>query len=270
MRRRIFPLLATAYLLAIYGVPCAAVAALSGMPGPLCFRAATAPLLWVVSLVMVAGLLSRPHQRAIMPGTFPRSLSNPTYFHRRLYGVCWTALYYCTPAYHVCLSLRPLKALAFRLFGYRGALDFTVYPDTWIRDLPLLDLGSGAYVSNRATLGTNIVLANGRILVDRIVVGPRALVGHLTMLAPGVEIEEAAEIAVGCAIGVRVRVGPRAHIGGLCRVENGARIGAGANVGNCSFVASRSSVRAGQRVPPASVLRLADGRPAALRAVHEE
>jgi hypothetical protein len=49
----------------------------------------------------------------------------------------------------------------FRLFGYRGSMKFTVYPDTWIRDLPLLMFGEGAYVSNRATLRTNIVLSNG-------------------------------------------------------------------------------------------------------------
>jgi hypothetical protein len=50
--------------------------------------------------------------------------------------------------------------LAFRLLGHRGSLDFKVDPDTWIRDLPLRDLGPGAYVSNRATLGTNMVLSN--------------------------------------------------------------------------------------------------------------
>ena len=32
----------------------------------------------------------------------------------------------------------------FRIFGYRGSMDFTIYPDTWIRDLPLLDFGEGA------------------------------------------------------------------------------------------------------------------------------
>ena len=74
--------------------------------------------------------------------------------------MCWTSLYYCAPAYYLCLSLRPLKALAFRLLGHRGSLDFKVDPDTWIRDLPLRDLGPGAYVSNRATLGTNMVLSN--------------------------------------------------------------------------------------------------------------
>jgi hypothetical protein len=69
-----------------------------------------------------------------------------------MYGLCWTSLYYCKPVYHFCLCVPWLKALVFRLFGYRGDLNFTVYPDTWIRDLPLLDFGKGAYISNRATL----------------------------------------------------------------------------------------------------------------------
>jgi hypothetical protein len=40
-------------------------------------------------------------------------------------------------------------------------MTFTVYPDSWIRDLPLLPFGQGEYVANPSTIGTNIVLNKG-------------------------------------------------------------------------------------------------------------
>src|SRR5690606_32657555 len=101
---------------------------------------------------LISGLLSCPFQSAIIPGRFPRDLGESIYARRRLYGLCWTLVYYCKPVYAGWLAVPALKRLLFRLFGYRGPTDFTVYPDTWIRDLPLLHFGSGVYVANRATL----------------------------------------------------------------------------------------------------------------------
>ena len=83
-----------------------------------------------------------------MPGSFPRDLRAPLYRGRRLYGLCWTAVYYFTPVYWLFLTVPLLRRALFRLFGYRGQMDFTVYPDTWIRDLPLLEFGRGAYVGS--------------------------------------------------------------------------------------------------------------------------
>ncbi len=102
--------------------------------------------------------------------------------------------------------------MTFRLFGYRGQMDFTVYPDTWIRDLPLLKFGKAAYLANRSTIGTNMALSNGKILVDTIEVGENATVGHLTMLAPGVSVGANSEVGAGCEIGIRVRIGSESLI----------------------------------------------------------
>ncbi len=241
----------------VYGVP----AVLVGLPVALRPGPATAlvtlglgPLAYAVLFVAVAGLISLPFQRAIVPGRFPRSWSHPVYRGRRLYGLCWTSVYYCKPVYFLVLSFPALKWLTFRLFGYRGSMGFTVYPDTWIRDLPLLDLGEGAYVSNRATLGTNMVLSNGMILVDRIRLGRRALVGHLAMLGPGVVMGDESEVGVGAGIGVRVELGPRSLVNTTCTVNHHARVGAGAVVGNQSYLGTRVRVDDGVELPPGSVV----------------
>jgi carbonic anhydrase/acetyltransferase-like protein (isoleucine patch superfamily) len=196
-----------------------------------------------------AGILSRPFQWALKPGRFTRDLRAADYRARRLYGLCWTAVYYCTPIYFLVLSLPPLKRLVFRLFGLPGSCDFTTYPDTWLRDLPLVELGPGAYLSNRATIGTNIVMANGRILVDRVRIGARALIGHLSMLGPGADIGSGAEIGVGCGVGLRTRIGPGATIGPMSTVGNGVQIGARTKVGMQCLIGSGATLAAGLRLP---------------------
>jgi carbonic anhydrase/acetyltransferase-like protein (isoleucine patch superfamily) len=212
------------------------------------------PPAWTIAFVVTAGALSVPHQFSIRPGKFRRDMSDAMYFHRRLYGLCWTAVYYNKPVYHLCLSLPFLKWVAFRIFGYRGSMDFTVYPDTWIRDLPLLRFEDGVYISNRATLGTNIVLASGYLLVDGITLRARSLVGHLAMLAPGVELQEGAEVAVGGGIGIRATLGPGSFVGPCCTVEHGVMLGANAVVGAHSYVGSGSVIPDHFRLPAGSLV----------------
>ncbi|HWC66047.1 MAG TPA: DapH/DapD/GlmU-related protein, partial [Thermoanaerobaculia bacterium] len=208
-------------------------------------------LVFVGTVPISAGLLSRPHQWAIHPGIFSRDLGDPRYFHRRLHGLCWTALYYLPPAYLVVTAIPPLQRLVFRLFGYRGSQRFTVYPDTWIRDLPLLELGDGVYVSNRATLGTNIVLPNARIRVGRIRLGARTLVGHGAVVGLGTETGTDVEIGVCAAIGMNVRIGegamiaPRAMIDHRAVIGRRARIGVGAYVGPGVVVKDNAVLSAG-------------------------
>lgn len=254
-----FGLLAFALLTAIFGLPtllCAALVAAAAPYGwPLLAPTLLAlPLIGTTLFVLTAGLLSRPHHHAIRPGRFQRDLADPTYRARRLYGLCWTSVYYATPLYFLVLSLPWLKRLTFRLFGYRGQMQFTVYPDTWIRDLPLLDFGPGAYVSNKATLGTNVAQANGSLLVDRISVGAGALVGHLAMLSTGTVLEEGAEVGVGCAVGSKVRFRRNAAVAACCAVGHLADLGEDVRVGYMSSIGIAARIDAGLRLPQVAIV----------------
>jgi carbonic anhydrase/acetyltransferase-like protein (isoleucine patch superfamily) len=201
-----------------------------------------APLSFATLFAVTAGLLSRLHVHAIKAGRFPRQLSHPTYSHRRLYGTCWTTLYYCKPIYFLVLSFPWLKQLVFRLFGYGGSLKFTIYPDTWIRDLPLLSLGTGSYIANRATLGTNMALANGTILVAPITIGEQAIVGHLAVLACGVSVGDHSEIGACAVIGINVKISPYASVSADVTLEHGVRVGHRASVQTCARVGLRASI----------------------------
>lgn len=212
------------------------------------------PLVYVFLYMVIAGLISLPAQRAIVRGKFPRKTDYPIYALRRVYGLCWACVYYFRPLYQVILFIPIFKVILFRLFGYRGSTKFSTYPDTWIRDLPLLDLGENAYLSNRATIGTNIVLMDGDIYVDSISIGTQSIIGHLSMLAPGVKIGEKVQVGVGCAIGMGVVMGSQSDIGPMTTIDHGALIGNNVRIGTNCYVGVRSVIGDDIVIPPGSVI----------------
>jgi hypothetical protein len=130
--------------------------------------ASITPFFGIFIFLGMTCLLVLPFRKAIVPGKFPRDTGHFVYGPRRLYGLLWTLLYYSGPLYWLILTVKPLKSLVLRAFGYTGSLNFVVYPDTWIRDLPFLRIRDGAYLSNKATIGTNICLPDGTIVVDKV------------------------------------------------------------------------------------------------------
>lgn len=245
MRKVLFFVLSPLYLLLIFGAPFAICSSLY-LSAPFLslrlFVLMVTPILYSGLYLLIAALLSLPHQSAIIAGRFPRDVAHPIYFHRRLYGLCWTSVYYFVPIYHMALSLPLVKTMVFRLFGYRGHMGFTTYPDTWIRDLPLLRFGKGAYLSNKSTIGTNIAFSDGSILVESVTVEEGALVGHLAMLAPGVEIRKGAEVGVGVCIGLKTIIGENAKVNPGCSIEHGVKIGAHSKIGAVTYIASAVTI----------------------------
>ena len=238
----------------IYGLPVLAVSLpvrkLDG--GWLAAWLMLAPIMFSLVFVLVAGLLSWSYQHLVVEGRFPRDLGTRLYAGRRLYGLCWTAVYYCKPVYFICLTISPFKTLMFRLFGYKGSMDFTVYPDTWIRDLPLLDFGPGTYVANRATLGTNLVMQNGDIVVGAIRTGEDCMVGHLTMVAAGTKLGKHVNLGSGCGIGINIDIQDNVVVGDISAIHHYSVIGAGSIIGTRSYVGPRCRIPAGTSIEPAA------------------
>jgi carbonic anhydrase/acetyltransferase-like protein (isoleucine patch superfamily) len=257
MSALMFGILSTVFVVVIFGLPLLLIS----LPALLCSRLwvtlptlLLAPFLYCLLFVVTAGVLSCPFQKAIVPGKFSRDLRDPLYRGRRFYGLCWTCVYYFKPVYFVVLSLPLLKTLTFRLFGYRGAMGFTVYPDTWIRDLPLLDIGDGAYIANRVTIGTNMALNNGRILVDRVSIGRNVMIGHLAVVAPGATLEDDCEVGTKAAVGIRCRVSQKAVVQPGCVLNHKSEIGARSVVGSWSYIGLATRIGAGVSIPTRTVV----------------
>jgi len=245
------------YLTVIVGIPL--VMAILPVAGARSSGVRTAALLvaapiYCVAYVLVAGLLSRVTLPSIVAGKYPRDVGHQIYGSRRLYALCWTAIYYCAPIYHAVLAIPLLKRAVFRLFGYPGSLSFQAYPDTWIRDLPLLSVGEGAYLSNKATISPNMCLRNGKILVLPVTIGARTMIGHLTMIAPGVEIGADSEVGVGAAVGVNARIGARTLVDHEVVIDHDAVIGERCVVGTRAYIGRRAVLGDGVRVPPGSIV----------------
>lgn len=256
-RATIISALVPTYLVLIVGVPLALVSVpvvYAESASVRLLSLAIAPVAYVCGLLLVAGALSRMTLSSVVPGSYPRMLGHRIYGPRRLYALCWTAIYYSQPIYHAVLAVPVLKRLVFRAFGYHGSLDFQTYPDTWLRDLPLLSIGKGAYLSNKATVSPNMCLRSGKIIVLPVSIGARAMIGHLTMIAPGAEVGADSEVGVGSAIGINVSIGVRTIVDPEVVIDHDAAIGDGCVIGTRSYIGRKAVVRSGVRLPPGTIV----------------
>jgi carbonic anhydrase/acetyltransferase-like protein (isoleucine patch superfamily) len=244
----LFLCILAAFPVCVAGFPILVASSLSARLVALAF----APVLGSLAFVGLSVLLSFPFQAAIIRGKFPRDLTHVVYGPRRLYALCWCAVFYCTPIYYAFMSVPSLRKFLYRGFGYRGENDINIAPDAWIRDLPLLNFGSGAYVANKATIGTNICLAGGEILVDAVTLGNDSIVGHLTMVAPGCKIGSHVEVGVGSGIGIRASIGTRTRVGPTTTVNHGAQIGSAVDIGTMSYIGVKARIADGIRLPSGS------------------
>ncbi len=196
-----------------------------------------APLVFMFSFVLIAGIFAQISRFGIIEGKFPRLTSHPIYALRKIYGTAWTQVFYFKPLYAVMLAIPLFKRILFRLFGYRSNLDFALYPDSWIRDLPLVSIGKGAYIANRCALGTNLSLSDGSTLVGPITIGEGALIGHLCAMAVGCKVGDGAEMESTSSMGVKVKLGKkvkvcaRAGIYHAVDIGENSVIGAGTSIG---------------------------------------
>lgn len=212
------------------------------------------PIEYAFLFGFTAGLLSRPFQAGIIKGVFPRDVRFPVYAMRKCYGICWTSVYYFKPVYSIILSIPFLKAITFRLFGYKGSLNFIIYPDSWIRDLSILKIEKGVYISNRATIGTNMCLKEGDIIVLPVKLGYGSMIGHLAMIGPGVNIEDNVEISVGCSIGIKTNIGKNSKVGPCCAIHHRVRIGENVEVGAHVYIGNRVVIKDNLIIPNGTII----------------
>lgn len=236
----------------IYGLPAAAVVFPFVYSPGLGFSIGwviIAPLVYAFLFAVTAGICSLPWQAGIIKGVFPRDVRFPIYAMRKLYGTCWTALYYFKPIYNIVLSIAPFKAIVFRLFGYRGSLNFTLFPDAWIRDLTLLKIEEGVYIANRSTLGTNICTLDGWAKTGNITLMKGSMIGHRATVGLGLRLGEKSEIGVECSLGIHIKIGNESVVGAASGISHGAKIGNGTQIGVRCFVGTGAIIGDNLNIP---------------------
>lgn len=175
----------------------------------------------------------------IQPGSYPRDATNPGYKDRLAYTQELRKFVYNPAILNLVFSDVKLKKLFFRTFGYQGQLDFTIYPDCWLRDLPLIDIGEGVYLGDGIVLGTNQVSVDQKMVtVGSIKIGRNSIFDQRCAIGYGTTISTDCVVGFQVAIGLRCTIGQQVKIGGYSGIEHRVQIGDQVRIGSSSKIGS--------------------------------
>ena len=185
----------------------------------------------------------------IKPGKFERDSLSRVYQDRKYYTHQLRWFIYDPSVMNVVLENSLLKKLFFNTFGYTGNLKFTIYPNCWLRDLPLLDIGEDAYLADGIVLGTNQVTPDQKFIsVGRISIGNRTIFDQQCMLGYGATVGDQCIVGVRACVGVKSRIGNNTVVSGMATVGHGCKVGNNVNLGERSSVCSFAIVEDGVKL----------------------
>lgn len=168
----------------------------------------------------------------IKAGKFERDQSHKDYKDRIVYTMALRNFLYNPAVLNVIFTDPELKTTFFRTFGYKGKVNFTIYPKCWLRDLPLLDIGENVYLGDNILLGTNLVTTDQKfLLVGKIKIGDNCIFNQGCSLACMTTIGADCIIGFEVGIGFRNTIGEKVTIGERSTIGHGNRIGDKVTIG---------------------------------------
>lgn len=210
------------------------------------------PGLFMITYITIMGGLSRLSHRGIARGTFSKDMFPEIFVLRRAYNMCWSQIFYFKPLYFIALEIPIVKNYMFRIFGYKRSTSFSLKSDTWIKDLPLLNVSEGASLSDEVVMGTCICISIDAVYVDGIEVGAKSSIGKAAVLAPGVKIADGCDIEMYFVIGICSKISTGVKIGRSCMVDNYVTIAENTVVGFASYLGLNAVIGADVIVPAGS------------------
>jgi len=198
---------------------------------------------------------------AIVPGKVKRDPEDENYQKRVQYTTELRAFAYHPVYMNIILSIPELKEKFFRTFGYNGNLNFTMYPNAWIRDLPLLDIGEKCYLADGILLGTNRVSIDQRVLrVDNITIGDHSIFDQRCAIGPGTTIGKdciigfQSHVSAKCTLGNNVRLGEIVTIGSMTEIGDDVIIGQGSFISDFVTIEAGAELASHIKVPSKSIV----------------
>lgn len=199
----------------------------------------------------------------IKNGTLPRDMNNESYKGRVAYTRALRRYVYNTAVFNEILMCEDLKEKFFRVFGYQYQLDFTLYPNTWIRDLALQNfkIGKGAYLADGIVLGTNQVsTCQKKLKVGPIQIGDFTIFDQNCKVGLRTTIGEKCIIGISCHIGLmskigsNVRISPLSNVGHLVKIADNVVIGSQCTIGTGSIVEEGAIIKEYLKIPMHSLV----------------
>lgn len=162
----------------------------------------------------------------IKEGTFYRDLSTKDYKDRVLYTKELRNFVYNPSILNVIFTDKEIKELFFKTFGYKGNLDFTIYPNCWLRDLPLLNIGKGVYLGDGILLGTNqIEVDQEKIKVGFIDIGDKSIFDQRCAIGLNTSIGKNCVLSYQASVGLKNKIGNAVKVGANSTIGHGTKIG---------------------------------------------
>ncbi len=179
----------------------------------------------------------------IKVGKFKRGKDNQKYKDRLIYTRELRNYVYNPAIMNTIFSTPEIKLRFFRTFGYKGSIDFTIYPQSWLRDLPLLNIGKGTYLADGILLGTNQVTPDQEwICTGTIDIGEKCIFDQGCSVGYNSTIGANSIIGFEVAIGVKNRIGTNVRIGGRSNIAHGCKIGNNVVIPDCCRIGSFSVI----------------------------
>lgn len=189
----------------------------------------------------------------IRAGKYLRDDNNPHYQHRLIYTQQLRNFVYNPAILNIIFTDKTLKERFFKLFGYQGNVSFTIYPDCWIRDLPLLDIGENAYLGDGILLGTNRVSLNQKhIRVSPISIGAHTVIDQHCSIGPDSHIGHRCALGYNTKIGAKVYIGHKTHAEENISIGNCVTIGKESRIGQSTLIGNFCTIEPGADIPPHS------------------
>lgn len=192
----------------------------------------------------------------IKVGSFKRDIESKDYSDRLIYTKAFRKFIYNPAILNEIFSCAELKEAFFRIFGYKGALDFTIYPNCWLRDLPVLDIGSNTYLADGILLGTNQVSVDQKILkvgtvkiVERCVFDQDCKIGYNSKCGNDCIIGIQTSIGLRCRMRDNVKLGEATTIRHVVTIGENVIIGSESQIGNFSLIEQGVELPEFNRVP---------------------
>ena len=237
------------YLLAsllFYGASGWAATIISQHAGPTVVALPAAVLGFLLSLIALAAVACALLPR-LEPGAYEMMKGKVFYgwvFRSLVRRILWFG-----PLKTALFSLNVLRFLSLRAQGARVAFNASFSSDVEVLDPALLEVGAGAIVGARCFLSGHWV-ADGRLVLDRIVVGPQALLAADVGVMPGVRIGARAFVEPQAGLGRGTVVGDGARIGRRASLDLGAQVEPGARIAAFAVIRSTGATESAERPPP--------------------
>lgn len=188
-------------------------------------------------------LTFQKHVKNIKEGRFKRESQNPNYLSRLEYTKTLRLFVYNPACMNTILMDAELKELFFRTFGYRGNVNFTIYPNAWLRDLPLLDIGKNTYLADGILLGTNQVSTDQQfITVGKISIGDHTIIDQRGAIGYSTNIGKNCTLGLRFAIGIKGSIGNNTSTGEMVAIGHGVKIGNNVSIGQGTIIGNMSTI----------------------------